>query len=277
MKRIMGLISAGLLAACSPSDSANKNPPAANAPVAQPAEIAQPDTPAEAPPPIPAYYQTGWAVTGGWPGEYPQGFSILEDGVTVMGRPDMNPQEAASITCPLPKYATYQPWNFARNENDALLFMVATRIFSITVTKPSEIEAIASQQSTGDLVVKAETLKLEPGETLLYKRYIGEGYAVLERGGVDYEINIGDLNDVTDIETAAQGDEGSEDLWVRVTCDGASGQRTWLLYNDVIQHPDIAVSPIAGYGEASDLNDKSGAEARRLKNMALEVQPIEDQ
>ncbi len=276
MKHIMVLIGASLLAACSPSQLPKDEVPFENAPVTQSAGAAKAENPAEVAPPIAAAYQTGWTVTDGWPGEYPQGFSILEEGVEVMGRPDMDPQAAASISCALPIYATYQPWNFARNETDALLFMVATRIFSITVTKPSEIEAITSQQSGGDLIVKTQTLKLEPGDTLFYKRYIGEGYAVLESGGTDYEINISDLADVTNIENAMQDEDSGEDLWVRVTCADASRQRVWLLYDDVIQHPDIAVSPIAGYGEASDLNDRSLAEARRLKNMLMEAQPPTD-
>lgn len=271
MKQILILLSAGLLAACSPSDSSNGEVPVDKPPVTQSADTGNAEKPDETIPPLAAYYKTGWTVTEGWPGEYPQGFSILEAGVEVLGRRDMDPQIAASITCPLPKYATYQPWNFARNENDALMFMVATRIFDITATAPSEIEVIASQQSSGDIVAETETLKLEAGDTLRYKRYIGEGYAVLESGGIDYEINLGDLSKVTNIDSAMPDDDRGEDLWLRVTCADASHQRVWLLYNEVIQHPDIAVTPIAGYGEASDLNDESVVDARRLKDMVLET------
>lgn len=207
---------------------------------------------------VPAHYAEGWEVTPGWPGEYPPGFSILKEGVTVEGRETMDPTTDATLTCPLPRYATYQEWNGNRVAADDLRFAVATKLFDITVNQDISLDVPGEE-----LEDPARTLNLKAGDTLVYKRYLGEGFAIIAHDGADYEFNEMDLRDATDIDTAGQDGRGGEDLWVQVTCSDAAQTRAWLLYDDVSTIDGIGPTPIMGYGESRDIMESDIAEIER--------------
>lgn len=200
---------------------------------------------------VPEFYADDWEVTAGWPGEYPPGLSILKDGVTVMGREDMDPTLDKILTCPLPKFATYQVWNVDRALKDDIIFAVATKMFDITMTQETAIDVPGEK-----LEDPYKKLELSVGDKLIYKRYLGEGFAILALDGTDYEINEMDLQNTSDINTAAQDGRGAEDLWVRVTCTDAEKTRAWLNYQDIENINGIGPTPIMGFAESRDITAK---------------------
>ena len=185
-------------------------------------------------------YGEGWYISPGWPGEYPAGFVVLDEGVTVKARALPNPAAPQDMDCTLPRLANYQLWNNPRVAADELEFFVATRTFPVTLTQDASVEFISDAGSM-------QTLDLKQGDQFIYLRYLGEGFAILSYEGTEYDINEAELMDVTDI----QNSKGEEDEWVRVTCTG--GAQPWLLYDEVVAVDGIVPSPITGYGDASDI------------------------
>ena len=185
-------------------------------------------------------YGEGWYISPGWPGEYPAGFVVLDEGVTVKARALPNPAAPQDMDCTLPRLANYQLWNNPRVAADELEFFVATRTFPVTLTQDASVEFISDAGSM-------QTLDLKQGDQFTYLRYLGEGFAILSYEGTEYDINEAELMDVTDI----QNSKGEEDEWVRVTCAG--GAQPWLLYDEVVAVDGIVPSPITGYGDASDI------------------------
>tara|TARA_R110000822_G_scaffold9801_1_gene37604 strand:+ start:546 stop:1379 length:834 start_codon:yes stop_codon:yes gene_type:complete len=203
-------------------------------------------------------YGEGWYISPGWPGEYPAGFVVLDEGVSVMGRSSPNPAAPQEIDCTLPQLANYQLWNNPRVSADELEFFVATKTFPVTLNQDAQIEYISDAGSM-------QMLNLKQGEQLNYLRYLGEGFAILSYAGIEYDINEAELMDVTDI----QATKGQEDEWVRVTC--ADAAKAWLLYDEVVAVHGILPSPITGYGDASDitLDQVAGIRAEAEQNAAL--------
>lgn len=185
-------------------------------------------------------YGEGWYISPGWPGEYPAGFVVLDEGVTVKARARPNPTATQEMDCTLPRLANYQLWNNPRVAADQLEFFVATRTFPVTLTQDAAIEFISDAGSM-------QTLDLKQGDQFTYLRYLGEGFAILAYDGTEYDINEAELMNVTDI----QAGKGDEDEWIRVTC--ADGSQPWLLYDEVVAADGIVPSPITGYGDASDI------------------------
>ena len=209
-----------------------------------PAPIATPEpTQTELDALLPDYYSVGWAVTAGWPGEYPAGFSILAEGIVLNGHSRMHPQTPAIIKCPVPQFATYQQWNVSRAESDNLIFKTATKIFKITISEDTQIE-----YPSDEMGYQLKKLTLKVGDQLSYLRYLGEGFTIVEFNGKEYEINENDLYNVSDI--ATQQNSG-EDLWLELDC--SDNTRAWVLYDQVLRQKGVGPAPITGYGESTDI------------------------
>jgi len=185
-------------------------------------------------------YDDTWFLSPGWPGEYPPGFAVLDADVKVPARARPNPTDPQDISCILPQYANYQLWNNARTEADDLEYFVATKKVPVTVLEDTEIEFVGEEG--------IEKLALKQGDELIYLRYIGEGFTVLSFNGREFDINEGELSNVTNIADASL----EEDLWVRVSC--LAGKQAWLMFDEVISEPGIYPSPITGYGDATDID-----------------------
>lgn len=197
-------------------------------------------------------YGEGWYLNPGWPGEYAPGFAVLDAGVRVQGRARPNPADPQDIACMLPELANYHMLNRERMRADGLEFFAATQTFPLTITEDVSIE----YASAGSL--EMQTLALARGDQLIYRRYLGEGFMVLDYQGQEYNINESELRGVSDI--------GSRDLvehlWVRVSCLG--GLNAWLLYDEVIDAPGIAPSPFTGFREASDILPEEVEQVRMI-------------
>jgi hypothetical protein len=235
------LAGALVLAACGQKDGAGPGAVAGD-PAAAAAAAAGADAPVRPQldyAAISGYDVNAWFLSGGWPGEYPPGISVLDAEVKVPARARPNPTDPQDITCLLPQYANYQIWNADRTLADNLEYFVATKKVPVNVLEDADVEFIGE---TG-----IETLSLKKGDQLTYLRYLGEGFTVMEFNGRELDINEGELSSVTDI---AETDH-EEDLWLRVTCLG--GKQAWLMFDEVIDEPGIYPSPITGYGEAADI------------------------
>lgn len=211
-----------------------------------------------------AGYPDTWYVSYGWPGEYPAGFVVLDQGVTLNGRARPNPDAPANVACTLLQYANYQIWNRQRVERDNLEFIVATKIEPVTMLVDANIE------TPGDEGMKV--LNLKAGDVLSYLRYLGEGFAIFGVGDQEYTINEAELRDISSM--SGMGIE--EDQWVEVACIG--GTRAWLLYDDAVAHDDIVPSPIVGFGEASDIypDEVDKVRAEGLEMEAFQNTPIDE-
>ena len=211
-----------------------------------------------------AGYPEGWHVSYGWPGEYPAGFVVLDQGVKLNGRARPNPEAPANVSCTLPQYANYQIWNRDRVERDSLDFIVATKIVPVTMSVDAHIE------SPGDTGM--QTLDLKAGDVLSYLRYLGEGFAIFGYNGQEYTINEAELRDISDL--GAGGLE--ENQWVEVACIG--GTRAWILYDDAIAGDSIVPSPIVGFGEASDIfpDEVEKVRAEGLDMEAFQNAPLDE-
>lgn len=208
--------------------------------------VAPPPSPDEIDAQLPDHYASGWAVTAGWPGEYPAGFSILKDNIVLKAHSRMHPLTPTRIDCPVPQYASYQQWNFERAEKDDLNFQVATKVFKITMTKDASIE-----YPSDEMGYQSKTLDLKIGDQLSYLRYLGEGFTIVEFEGNEYEINEGELYEVSDINNISNS--GGEDLWLELNCADESKTRAWVLYDEVMRQDGVGPTPIKGYGESYDI------------------------
>ena len=263
MRISISLFGAACLAACA-TEVATAPLPVQDDPAPEIVAEAPLETPELVSTQVPEYGET-WNISGGWPGEYPLGFSVLEDDVVLQGRTNMHPLTEPTVACPLDRFATYQQWNFARGDADDLDFVVANRMIDVTMTADAPIEVPA-----GEFGYETKALMLKSGEVLSYKRYLGEGFAIVGYQGSDYEINEAELVNVSDIDEAVNASGIGEDLWVEVTCQDEAASRAWILYDEAIRAQGIGPSPVIGYGEARDLTQEDVFHVYEL--MAIQAQ-----
>lgn len=244
--------SAGLiLSACSPSQPAtDADGPGSDVPVVSEPDAAAEVTPETADTPVDTTpsqddvatigYPEGWEVQHYWSGEYPNAFSVTQEGVTVMGHETITYGVYPPVYCGLPYKATYSPWNRDRSESDRLEF-----VSMVFPTKFTIKEDVTLTVLVGD---GEEDLILKTDDELIYKSYLAEGFFVAEKDGILYEMNESDLPQTTVFE---QGPEDQE--WVLVTCADADQTRAWVLYEDAIGAPGVEPFEYTGFGEAADL------------------------
>ncbi|MEO1552311.1 MAG: hypothetical protein AAFR82_00145 [Pseudomonadota bacterium] len=250
MRRLL-LIAAAIgltVSGCSPS-SEDPDAPAPSPDVASSEDTSAPEDPIE-PATIPGLtdsngietigYPEGWELQPFWSGEYPNAFSVTQEGVTVMGHETITYGVYPPIYCGLPYKATFSPWNGARREADDLEFVAMVYPTTFTIMEDASIEVFV-----GDGV---EQLALSAGDQMTYKSYLAEGFFIAEKDGVQYELNEAELPESTEFQ---QGPDDQE--WVHVTCDDAEKTRAWVQYADAIGAPGVEPYEYTGFGEAADL------------------------
>ena len=202
-----------------------------------------------------SYNEDVWYISGGWPGEYPTGFSVLESDVTLMGRAVMHEDIPKELTCPLEQNATIQQWNVERVDRDNLTFVTVSEKFDFTITAPIEVDSPSEESST---------LLLYPDDKMTYLRYLGEGWAVVEFKGEQLSIDETVVAMNSDLAESANNVEDNR-LWVEVPC---GDQRGWLLYNEVLTEFGIVTTPIIGYGESRDLTEEDRKQVALVEEIA---------
>ena len=185
-------------------------------------------------------YPDGWELQYFWSGEYPNGFAVTQEGVTVMGHETITFDVYPPIYCGLPYKATYSPWNSARRESDDLEFVSMVYPTTFTIMEDTSVEDFVGDGT--------EQLSLSAGDELIYKSYLAEGFFIAEKDGVQYELNESELPESTEFQ---QGPNDQE--WVLVTCDDADKTRAWILYDDAIGALGVEPYEYKGFGEAADL------------------------
>lgn len=252
IRTVLYAASAGMvLTACNPSGpEPTPEPPASDqdeAPVddvqndPSTTEVAAEPEAAPSPEDIPTKgYPEGWEMQLYWSGEYPNSFSVTQEGVTVMGHETITFGEYPPIYCGLPHKATYSPWNRERNERDRIEYVAMVYPTTFTIKEDVTISVLVGDGE--------EELSLSAEDQMIYKSYLAEGFFIAEKDGVQYEMNEADLPQSTVFE---QGPEDQE--WVRVTCTDADQTRAWVLYEDAIGTPGVEPYEYTGFAEASDL------------------------
>lgn len=189
-------------------------------------------------------YEKTWYFANFWPGEYPPRFSVVSDDVELIGRAEMRLGAAKNVQCPVPKLATYSPWNNKRNEADQLQYRSVTRITAITMSGDVSVPALLQPDD------KDVTLDLTASDSLYFLTYHGEGFALYQYNNENYVIDEADFQDRA---VFAEGDDSPTDLWLRLPA--TNGGFGWVLYNDAIKSEGIIVSDNDRYGIANDLPD----------------------
>lgn len=250
MRRLLlfAAITGLVVSACSPASEETSTPDPS--PVATPTEDSTPPADPVEPATIPGLtdsngietigYPEGWELQPFWSGEYPNAFSVTQEGVTVMGHETITFDVYPPIYCGLPHKATFSPWNGARRESDDLDFVAMVYPTTFTIMEDASVEVFV-----GDGV---EQLALSAGDQLIYKSYLAEGFFIAEKDGIQYELNESELPQSTEFQ---QGPDDQE--WVLVTCDDAEKTRAWILYADAIGAPGVEPYEYTGFGEAADL------------------------
>ena len=200
-------------------------------------------------------YETIWYLADFWPGEYPPRFSVIKDGVELSGRAEMKLTAPKTIKCPVPKLATYSPWNNARNQADNLRYWVVSKVSIVTISNAVNVPAQRDIDG-GDV-----TLKLKQGDTLQYLVYGSEGFAKYHFKGEDYTINEGDFEG----KAAFDKNRREDDLWLRLST--TDGEHCWVLYSDAVKTDGIIQTDIEGFGVANDLPDPANLS---LKGVAFD-------
>jgi uncharacterized protein YecT (DUF1311 family) len=205
-----------------------------------------------------AAYDASWYTSKFWSGEYPPGFSVVEEHTVVMARAKMDKDAPRALACELPYLAVIHPWNTMRIKKNKIEFISATKI----------VPLIAKGDFVFDGYVGNKRVKLpvKKGTKLSYLRNNAEGAFEIEISGKQYTAGQ-DLYE--HIEDANVVDRFVEDNWVLLTCK--NGTRVYIYLNDLVSEndhhskyaPGIAdVGPgLTGYGKARDLTP---AEARKL-------------
>lgn len=194
---------------------------------------------------VDAQYDESWTVGYGWPGEYPNGFTVKASGLVLPGRSVPDRQTAKDMDCPVDYGATYHQWNDERAEIDDLVFVTATRNVPLTVTKAANVEV-----ESGNLTEPLKSISVSPGDTILLERYFGEGFGQIGINGQSYTADIQQLIEYTN---GNENDPLTEDEWVRITCADKGAHRAWILMEEVVKLNGIEQYSPTGYGDAADL------------------------
>ncbi|MEO1406810.1 MAG: hypothetical protein AAFV54_10015 [Pseudomonadota bacterium] len=190
-------------------------------------------------------YDDNWYISFGWPGEYPPGFAIVADGVTVMGRKAMALDAPVDQSCPLGKNAVYQQWNQQRAEADDLDFRTASQITEVIFPSGGTIAAVPEADES--LVPQQVTLNVPANGSIGYLRYVAEGFFLMEFDGEEYQTLENELPE----DVVFNNESTEDDLWLQTNC--TNGSRVWLTLSDALKTDGINEWDIQGYGEASDL------------------------
>lgn len=192
-----------------------------------------------------AAYDNSWYQADYWSGEYPNGISVVKEGVSVPARTAMDPEVQPSIECSLAFKGVYTPWNNARK----ITYKTASRIVPL---KAKENFTFESDEGT--------KVKVKKGDTLEYLIYGSEGWFTIRYNAKEYLVDQTLLEKVQYDENAFKQDE-----WMQVPCE--NGVTGWILLSDLVSSDEEGNSVFHDgldswflgfreYGQATDLTDE---------------------
>ncbi len=195
---------------------------------------------------VQAGYDENWVIGYGWPGEYPNGFTVTGRQMILEGRAKPHPDAPRTVSCPMSHGATIHPWNHDRVAIDDLIFVSATRKIALSVHTEGILLA-ESETSTGAPL----EISLEPGDKVYVERYFGEGFGQIAYNGDTYTADLQQLNELTN---ASDTEPLEIDEWVMLTCADKGAHRAWFLLADLKRLQGISEVAITDFGQASDLD-----------------------
>lgn len=194
-----------------------------------------------------AAYDNTWYQTEFWSGEYPNGISVIEEGVTLPARATKDTDLPVTIQCAVPFRANYHPWNSARKAK----FFTAAKIIPMTANVEVKLGSEGEEQAT-----------VAPGELVEYLIYGAEGTFLVRYKGKEYWSDQDLLEKMT---YDVQKMEVPQDEWLNITCTG--GENAWIFMRDLTTsdqdgnptYPKGTDSWFRGfrdYGSVTDLTDE---------------------
>ncbi len=185
-------------------------------------------------------YGAAWYRAEGWSGEYPNGFTMVENARLTL-RESPNLSAPATVACEFPVTATYHPWNEARVASDGLQFLSFTRIQDYEITAP--LEAVVYDDAAVEKLVN-----FAPGERWTFLLYHAEGYFLMRYRDVEYQAGQ-ELFEVSKPLGREFEPADSYHEWLGMTCDGRTG---WLFRAEIEGNPAFGGPNITEYGIALD-------------------------
>lgn len=162
-------------------------------------------------------YDNTYYRANGWSGEYPNGFSVVKEGVTVPARTDMDPRISATFECGVSYKGTYHQWN----QNRIAEYVTMSKIVPMTTTKVVYLED-----------ENGKKVKVRKGRTIEYLVYGAEGYFTVRYKGKEYVAGQELLENVTYDKTLM---DTPADEWIKIDCvNGANGGTGWVLMRHLI-------------------------------------------
>jgi hypothetical protein len=200
-----------------------------------------------------AAYDNSWYQTQGWSGEYPNGISIIKEGVSLPARAAMDLDQPVTIKCELPYKAVFHPWNQAR----PAAYWTAATIVPMTAKE----DVILNEGETDQVTV-------QKGELVEYLVYGSEGWFTVRYNGKEYGADQSLLEKMSYDQSKM---EIPQDEWLNVTCVG--GENAWIYMNEVYSldrdgnqsYPEGIDSWYRGfrdYGTVTDLTDEDLGEQK---------------
>ena len=203
-----------------------------------------------------AAYDKTWYQAEYWSGEWPNGFSVHQQGVVVPARTAMDLDVKPSINCALPYKAVFNPWNTERYTLSEAKYQTASKI--VNLTAKSTFSSTMTDGNGSDVKVQ-----FKKGQVFEYLIYGSEGSFLIRVKGKEYWAGQDLFKKLKPMPKTAEQQE-----WLRLKCEGGEvafiytadlftatdkdGNKEYLpgLWNASIGNPGVV-----GYGEARDLTD----------------------
>jgi hypothetical protein len=160
-----------------------------------------------------AGYDNQWYQAAFWPGEYPNGFAVVGENVSVPARPAMDHDIPASMSCGLPQKAVFHQWNEKRKAD----FMTAAEILPMYAKE----DFTYNSQDPHPLIAKK-------GDLIEFLIPLSEGYFNVRFNGEEY---LADEELFEHVTYNAEPYTTKQDLWLKVPC--TNGGDAWILFSDL--------------------------------------------
>ncbi len=162
-----------------------------------------------------AAYDDSWYKADFWSGEYPNGFAVVADDVSLPARTAPDKDLAATLSCALPKNAVYHHWNASRPAE----FVTYSKITPMYAKEDFVFDVLDDG---------AEDLSITKGQLIEHLVYGAEGMFFVRIDGKTYEAyqDLYDHLEPVDVESIAY------DQWVKISC--GNKVEGWILYADLV-------------------------------------------
>lgn len=191
-------------------------------------------------------YGSDWFGSETWYGDWPNGFAVIQNNVSLPAHSTMDPNKPADLKCVIPKNTVVHIWNVDRS----FQWYTYSKIVPLKIV--SEVQTtLYDQRGRGILA------QIAPGEGIDFLTYESDNFALFRfRGGI-FEA---DLSLLDHVDRPSATSNVARDQWVYVDC--ANKVSGWILFQDILDDQGEYIKGLAswvlglkGYGEVRDLTD----------------------